>query len=212
MYFTLAMDGTVRSVNRFGAEQLGYRVEELIGHSVLGLFHEQDKEAVAASLSECLATPAITRYWEFRKVGKDGNIIWVRETVRVDQSSAEEPIVLVTCEDITEHKRAEDESRERILQASAMQTALLKLAHLDDTRPTFSTVLPQVTSIVADMLAVERVSLWLLSEDQTEFGLPESVSARSGCPFCRQPARGIELSALFCRAQKDTQDVRRFTR
>ena len=45
-------------VNRFGAEQLGYRVEELIGHSVLGLFHEQDKEAVAgASLSECLATP-----------------------------------------------------------------------------------------------------------------------------------------------------------
>ena len=45
MYFTLAMDGTVRSVNRFGAEQLGYRVEELIGHSVLGLFHEQDKEA-----------------------------------------------------------------------------------------------------------------------------------------------------------------------
>jgi len=26
MYFTLATDGTVRSVNRFGAEQLGYRV------------------------------------------------------------------------------------------------------------------------------------------------------------------------------------------
>ena len=74
----------------------------------------------------------------------------------------------MTCEDITEHKRAEQESRERIRQASAMQTALLELAHLDDTRLTFSKVLPQVTSIVADMLAVERVSLWLLSEDQTE--------------------------------------------
>jgi PAS domain S-box-containing protein len=86
----------------------------------------------------------------------------------VDQSSAEEPIVLVTCEDITEHKRAEDESRERIRQVSAMQTALLELAHLDDTRPTISKVLPQVTRIVADMLAVERVSLWLLSEDQSE--------------------------------------------
>jgi len=111
MYFTLAVDGTVRSVNRFGAEQLGYQVEELIGHSVLGLFHEQDKEAVAASLSECLATPAITRYWEFRKVGKDGNIIWVRETARVGQSSIGETVVLITCEDITERKQAEEAFR-----------------------------------------------------------------------------------------------------
>lgn len=111
MYFTLATDGTVRSVNRFGAGQLGYRVEELIGHSVLGLFHEQDKEAVAASLSECLATPAITRYWKFRKVGKDGNIIWVRETARVGQSSTGETVVMITCEDITERKQAEEAFR-----------------------------------------------------------------------------------------------------
>ena len=168
MYFTLAADGTVVSVNRFGAEQLGYQAEELIGHSVLGLFHEEDKETVVASLSECLATPEIARHWEFRKLRKDGSMIWVRETARVDQSSAEEPVVLVTCEDITEHKRTEHESRERIRQATAMQAALLELAHLDDTRQTFSEALPQVTSTVADMLAVERVSLWLLSEDRTE--------------------------------------------
>ena len=168
MYFKLASDGRVLSVNRFGAEQLGYQTEELIGHSVLGLFHEDDKEAVAANLSECLATPEITRYWEFRKLRKDRSIIWVRETARVTQSSTEEPVVLVTCEDITAHKRAEHESRERIRQAMAMQTALLELVHLDDTGLTFSEVLPQVTRIVADMLAVERVSLWLLSEDQTE--------------------------------------------
>ena len=206
MYFTLAMDGTVRSVNRFGAEQLGYRVEELVGYSVLGLFHEQDKEAVVASLSECLATPAITRCWEFRKVGKHGNVIWVRETARVDQSSAEEPVVLVTCEDITEHKRAEQESRERIRQVSAMQTALLELAHLDDTRLTFSKVLPQVTSIVADMLAVERVQLVAAVRGPDRTGLPESVLAKSGYPFRRQPARDIELSALFVRAQRESGD------
>ena len=75
MYFTLAIDGTVRSVNRFGATQLGYRVEELVGHSVLSVFHEQDKESVAAKLSECLATPETTRYWVFRKVRKDGSIV-----------------------------------------------------------------------------------------------------------------------------------------
>ncbi len=168
MYFKLATDGRVLSVNRFGAEQLGYQAEELVGHSVLGLFHEQDKETVVASLSDCLATPETTKHWESRKIRKDGSMMWVRETARVTQSSAEEPVVLVTCEDITVRKRAEHESHERILQATAMQAALLELAHLDDTRLTFSEVLPQVTRIVADMLAVDRVGLWLLSEDQTE--------------------------------------------
>jgi PAS domain S-box-containing protein len=111
MYFTLATDGMVRSVNRFGAEQLGYQVEELIGHSVLGIFHEGDKESVAVSLSECLATPETTRHWEFRKIRKDGSIIWVRETARVGQSSTGETVVLVTCEDFTERRRMEEALR-----------------------------------------------------------------------------------------------------
>jgi PAS domain S-box-containing protein len=108
MYFTLATDGTVLSVNRFGAEQLGYSVEELVGHSVLGIFYKEDKETVAASLSECLATPETIRQWEFRKVRKDGTIIWVRETVHVGQAPTGETVVLVTCEDITERRQMEE--------------------------------------------------------------------------------------------------------
>jgi PAS domain S-box-containing protein len=111
MYFTLSTDGTVRSVNRFGAEQLGYQAEELIGHSVLRVFHEQDKETVVANLAECLATPETTRHWGFRKVRKDGSMIWVQETVRVDQSSTGETILSVTCEDVTERRQAEQELR-----------------------------------------------------------------------------------------------------
>jgi PAS domain S-box-containing protein len=107
MYFTLAMDGTVRSVNRFGAEQLGYQAEELIGHSVLGVFHEQDRETAAANLAECFAAPETTRHWEFRKVRKDGRMIWVQETARLAQSGTGETVVLVTCEDVTERKQAE---------------------------------------------------------------------------------------------------------
>jgi PAS domain S-box-containing protein len=106
MYFTLATNGTVLSVNRFGADQLGYRVEELVGTSVLGIFHKDDQEVAAACLFGCLATPENTRNWEFRKVRKDGRIIWVRETARVGQSSTGATVVLVTCEDITERKQA----------------------------------------------------------------------------------------------------------
>ena len=288
MYFTLATDGTVLSVNRFGAEQLGYQVDELIGHSVLGLFHEQDKEAVAAKLAECLATPEAIRHWEFRKVRKDGNIIWVQETVRVGQSSTGETVVLVTCEDITERKRmeealtffrtlldhvddsieiidprtgqfldgnrgaaanigytrdeflaltvpdidplvtrpvfaemmerlqeapnpiildsihrrkdgttfpvevsaqlirldkeylvaivrditerkrAEHESHRRAEEALAMQRTLFEIARLDNRDLAFAEGVKGVTEIAAETLAVERVSLWLLSEDRTE--------------------------------------------
>lgn len=132
MYFTLAMDGTVRAVNRFGAEQLGYQVEELIGYSVLGLFHEQDKETVAANLSECLATPETTRHWEFRKIRKDGGIIWVRETARVGQSSTGETVVLVTCEDITERRANEQllASEKRILEMIATDVPLQEVLTL----------------------------------------------------------------------------------
>ena len=132
MYFTLATDGTVCSVNRFGAEQLGYQVEELVGHSVLGLFHEADKEAVAASLSECLATPETTRYWEFRKLRKDGSMIWVREAARVGRSATEEAVVLVTCEDVT--KRRTDEqllaAEKRILEMIATDVPLQEVLTL----------------------------------------------------------------------------------
>jgi PAS domain S-box-containing protein len=132
MYFTLATDGRVLSVNRFGAEQLGYQAGELIGHSVLGLFHEDDKEGVVASLSECLATPEITRYWEFRKVRKDGSMIWVRETARVGQSSAEETVVLVTCEDITARRINEQllAAEKRILELIAIDVPLQEVLTL----------------------------------------------------------------------------------
>jgi PAS domain S-box-containing protein len=128
MYFTLSTDGRVLSVNRFGAEQLGYQVEELVGRSVLSVFHEEDRETVAANLSECLATPETTRHWEFRKVRKDGNVIWVQETARVGQSSTGETVLLVTCEDITERRRAEEALQEMNL---ALANAMPGIARLD---------------------------------------------------------------------------------
>jgi signal transduction histidine kinase len=57
--------------------------------------------------------PGTVREWEYRKVRKDGRIIWVRETARVGQSSTGETLVLVTSEDITNRKRMEEIIRQR---------------------------------------------------------------------------------------------------
>jgi PAS domain S-box-containing protein len=106
MYFTLDLDGTVLSVNRFGAEHLGYTVEELLGRPVINVFHEEDREGVSRHFRECLQDPGRTSGWEARKVCKDGSVLWVRENVRVARDPYGDMIVLVACEDITEHKQA----------------------------------------------------------------------------------------------------------
>jgi PAS domain-containing protein len=48
------------------------------------------------------------RSWEFRKVRKDGRVLWVRETAKA-MLMKNRPVVLIVCEDITERKRAEEE-------------------------------------------------------------------------------------------------------
>lgn len=112
MYFTLDTEGRILSVNRFGLQQLGYSSESLIGQSVLQLFHEADKEQVYNCLMECLRNPEKIAEWEFRKVRRDGSVIWVREYARVRRNADEKPVVLVICDDITERKQAEEQIRQ----------------------------------------------------------------------------------------------------
>ena len=137
MYFTLDEGGVVLSVNRFGARQLGYASEELVGRPVLGIFHEEDRENVSRNLSACLRAPERSGSWEARKLRKDGSMLWVRENVRVVRGSDGGTIVLVTCEDVTERKLAESERaqllvRERVARSQAEDARQRLRAILDN--------------------------------------------------------------------------------
>jgi len=120
MYFMVDADGTILSVNPFGAEQLGYAVGELVGSPVLNVFYEADREAARGNVAVCIGRLDRPMSWEARKVRKDGTVFWVRETARAVLLKSR-PIVLVACEDITELKRAEEALRER--------ASLLDLTH-----------------------------------------------------------------------------------
>jgi PAS domain S-box-containing protein len=111
MYFTVEADGTVRSVNRFGAEQLGYDVEELLGRSVLDVFVPQDREDMRAQLQRCIDDLGNVTHWECRKVRKDGRVLWVRESARALRESDGRIVILIVCEDATERKQAEAAAR-----------------------------------------------------------------------------------------------------
>jgi PAS domain S-box-containing protein len=113
MYFMVDAAGTVLSVNSFGAKQLGYGVDELIGQSVLIVFFEEDREAVQRNVAMCLNDVGHSHSWEIRKVRKNGTVLWVRENAKAIRRPANRLIVLIACEDITERKRTENELRLR---------------------------------------------------------------------------------------------------
>lgn len=106
MYFTLTPDGTILSVNRFGAEELGYGSEELAGRSVLQVFQPADHHTVLNQLTLCAQDPGRTFDWEIQKVRKTGTLLWVKERARAIIGPDRTPIILIVCEDITEQRQA----------------------------------------------------------------------------------------------------------
>jgi PAS domain S-box-containing protein len=111
MYFTVDTAGTVLSVNPFGANQLGHRVQDLVGRPVLEVFHPEDKEPVSQQLQLCVEHPGQAFSWEFRKIHRDGHVLWVREVARAVRERDDRIIVLIVCEDITSRRQAEVELR-----------------------------------------------------------------------------------------------------
>ncbi|HEX6948969.1 MAG TPA: PAS domain S-box protein [Nitrospira sp.] len=112
MYFTLSPDGTVVSVNQFGATQLGYQPDELIGDSVLKVFKPEEHAAVLGQLTVCTASPLKVFQWEIQKVRKDGSTLWVKERAQAVKDQRGQILALVVCEDITEQRATEDWMRE----------------------------------------------------------------------------------------------------
>jgi PAS domain S-box-containing protein len=107
MYFMVDAAGKIMAVNPFGAEQLGYKVDELLGQPVLKAFYGADREAVQNNLDVCLEHLGQGTSWEFRSVRKNGTVLRVRGSSKA-VARVNGPILLIACEDITEQRRAEE--------------------------------------------------------------------------------------------------------
>lgn len=129
MIFTLDPEGTVLSVNPTGVRQLGYAATELEGQSVLKVFHPDDRAQVERSLAACLLSPQRPHHWQFRKIRNDGAVVWVEELAQVVTDLSGATNVLVVCQDITERKRAEEETRRHAEELRARNEELARFNH-----------------------------------------------------------------------------------
>ncbi len=109
MYFTVDSEGTVLSVNRFGALQLGYTAAELVGTSFLDRIQKQDADTAKEFLDNVMRKPGQSHRGEIRKFRKDGTLLWVRATARATQGEDGEWVILIVCEDVTEARELSEE-------------------------------------------------------------------------------------------------------
>jgi len=108
LYFTVDAHLAILSVNQYGADLLGYTIQELVGQSILSVLDPEDHQAFLAKITKSFAAVNQTFQNEWRKVKKDGNRLWVKETWRTIIGPNQQPILLLSCEDITAKKRAEE--------------------------------------------------------------------------------------------------------
>jgi len=100
--------GTIISINRIGAETLGYAVDELLGESAKKLTHPDDAPLVSAYIEKQFTRPGRDSGIEYRKIRKDGSVFWVHLRASLDPK-AQKPCLLTVCRDITDRRRLEDQ-------------------------------------------------------------------------------------------------------
>lgn len=134
MILTLDPEFRMLSVNPFCASQLGYGPEELKGQPVLMLFPQHEHAIVLDQLQKCLENPDEVYHWQFRKLCKNGNLLWVEETAQAVHDLDGALNLLVVCQDITERKRAEEEREQFLLQLEAVLENINEGVVISDTK------------------------------------------------------------------------------
>jgi PAS domain S-box-containing protein len=128
MFFTVDCSGIVRSLNAYAERRLGYSTYELLNKSVLSIVHPDDRNAVMQHLAACFDDPGEVRGTAFRKVCKDGSIIWVKETTRVAESP-DGVSAYIVCEDVTEARAHEEAAREAEIKSHDKDEFMAMLGH-----------------------------------------------------------------------------------
>ncbi len=105
VYMKLDTRGHVISVNRFGAYLLGYDRADLVGKPVIDLYHREDRNLARQYIGETIADPRRLHRWELRKLTQNGDVMMMRETVRLlEEISGKTTLVMISVDVSTPEK------------------------------------------------------------------------------------------------------------
>jgi len=109
IFLTLDVEGNVAEINAYGAQKLGYTVEELKNTSIYKIIPPEDKNTFRQHLQMALDNPGTLYQTERRYISKEGKIIWGKDFARVVFDRDGNPSIPVLSEDLTTAKELKAE-------------------------------------------------------------------------------------------------------
>ena len=160
----VVQDGLFKSANPNAASYAGYTPEDLIGKKSNSIVHPEDRKIQRERAISMLRGKRTSPY-EFRIIGKNGEIHWIMETVTPIAYEGR-PAILGNSMDITEHKRREE----------ALQESERRLADIIDFLPDATLAIDRYGKVIAWNRAMEELTgvkaSDMLGKGDYEYALP----------------------------------------
>ncbi len=103
IFFTVDVTRKIVSANQFGAQQLGYSVNELLGKPWSMLIDRAQQSSTLEYLDAVFRHTNVVHRWKTSLLCKQPNHpIWVGVSARASEDRHGQPAALIVCEDITE--------------------------------------------------------------------------------------------------------------
>ena len=174
MFFTISITGVILSVNKYGAEYLGYATHEMQQQLFFDLYEEDSAKEIINHVKQLFLGQKKLSSWEHKKQCKDESTIWVRETARLSLDCNNDPVALIVSEDVTETKELANQ-----LTYQATHDPLTKLIN----RSYFEKLVSQAM----DKLKKENHSAVLLFMDLDQFKvINDTCGHHAGDEFLKQ--------------------------
>ena len=104
---TIGLDKNITSINKNGAKELGYKVNELLGKDISILFIPLDGARLDKQIQIVLLESGKQSSHEMKMKRKDGSDFWVRETIYSSNDAETINEVFFVCDNITYQKNSE---------------------------------------------------------------------------------------------------------
>ena len=170
----LNADGLYTYMNPAHAALYGFEVDELIGKSWKVLYGLEQQATIE---QYHLPSLQLDGYWRGELVGrkKTGEPFDVEVILKQSAgSNRQKSGIICTCCDITDRKQVARQERLRFSLLQAHQAAMLKLAQNEAIIcGNLKRAFEAITEAASHVLAVERVSVWLLQEDRSAIQLAD---------------------------------------
>ncbi len=127
----VAINGQLLHVNQYLCDITGYSQKELVRRTLLDRTLQEERSALRAIFQECINENVRGKSVEVRYIRKDGSLIWVSVTPSLVKKATGEPdYMIAVVQDISEHKRAEEEHYRLEGRTQEVLNALLAIAEV----------------------------------------------------------------------------------